>query len=480
MPASTTLARRPRPGLPARRVAIGGLELSPDGMSPVDAGDSTARRARVPAPPARGLNPARPRRSARRRPVPGASGAAWYTGYIHGTLDRRRLSAEPDDAVRRQPRSGRGARHEHPCAAGSSAPTLATSSAARSGTCASRTPTGSASRWRSRTPTTSGCPTSASRPSTGCSTTSTRSCASACSCPRRRSWRAAARSRAPLRTLESRDAGPRVRRPGVLGVVRVGLPERRHPPAPGRPAGLRRGAERASPARRHRRRGHLREPRAAGAVRRRHRGRRGRGAGSRARSPASAPAARDRSCCASWLAGSQGFYVPSLYEVRYGDDGTPSGFAPRRARARRSPVRKAALTTAGASIRPPRRSSRRTPSSDRACSSRSCAAARTCAGSAGPATTTCPCAPSRPTASSRSPPRRAPHATRVGLVSIALCDHPEIERILARLGEMGYLDQPGVAAARRPHRADRAHCSARAASARSRSRPRPAPIGSGA
>src|SRR6185295_14596038 len=30
------------------------------------------------------------------------------------------------------------------------------------------------------------------------------------------------------------------------------------------------------------------------------------------------------------------------------------------------------------------------------------------------------------------------HASRVGLVSIALCDHPDIERILARLLEMGY------------------------------------------
>ena len=31
-----------------------------------------------------------------------------------------------------------------------------------------------------------------------------------------------------------------------------------------------------------------------------------------------------------------------------------------------------------------------------------------------------------------------PHAGRVGLVSIALCDHPEIDRILGRLLEMGY------------------------------------------
>ncbi|MDR1988898.1 MAG: radical SAM protein [Acidobacteriaceae bacterium] len=34
------------------------------------------------------------------------------------------------------------------------------------------------------------------------------------------------------------------------------------------------------------------------------------------------------------------------------------------------------------------------------------------------------------------------HASRAGLVSIALCDHPEIERILARLLEMGYMISP--------------------------------------
>jgi radical SAM superfamily enzyme YgiQ (UPF0313 family) len=35
-----------------------------------------------------------------------------------------------------------------------------------------------------------------------------------------------------------------------------------------------------------------------------------------------------------------------------------------------------------------------------------------------------------------------PHASRVGLVSIALCDHPEIERILGRLHELGYHISP--------------------------------------
>jgi radical SAM superfamily enzyme YgiQ (UPF0313 family) len=34
------------------------------------------------------------------------------------------------------------------------------------------------------------------------------------------------------------------------------------------------------------------------------------------------------------------------------------------------------------------------------------------------------------------------HASRVGLVSIALCDHPDIDRILARLLEMGYAISP--------------------------------------
>jgi radical SAM superfamily enzyme YgiQ (UPF0313 family) len=34
------------------------------------------------------------------------------------------------------------------------------------------------------------------------------------------------------------------------------------------------------------------------------------------------------------------------------------------------------------------------------------------------------------------------HSSRVGLVSIALCDHPDIERILASLLEMGYAIRP--------------------------------------
>ena len=49
------------------------------------------------------------------------------------------------------------------------------------------------------------------------------------------------------------------------------------------------------------------------------------------------------------------------------------------------------------------------------------------------------------------------HSSKVGLVSIALCDHPDIERILTRLSEMGYSISPAslrlddLTAADRPH-----------------------------
>ena len=61
------------------------------------------------------------------------------------------------------------------------------------------------------------------------------------------------------------------------------------------------------------------------------------------------------------------------------------------------------------------------------------------------------------------------HASKVGLVSIALCDHPDIERILARLNEMGYsispaslrlddLTEPIVRRPARERRADNHDC----------------------
>jgi hypothetical protein len=142
-------------------------------------------------------------------------------------------------------------------------------------------------------------------------------------------------------------------------------------------------------------------------------------------------------------------------------------------------VKKAALKTTEACDPPATRSSRPTPSSARASWSRWCAAAPTCAASAGPATTTCRSARSRPSASSSWPGAARAHASRAGLVSIALCDHPDIEHILRSLKAMGYsispaslrLDDltPTIVSLLR-----------RAASARSPSPRRPAPTGCGA
>ena len=51
-------------------------------------------------------------------------------------------------------------------------------------------------------------------------------------------------------------------------------------------------------------------------------------------------------------------------------------------------------------------------------------------------------------------------AAASGLVSIALCDHPDIERILVAPARDGLRDQPRVAAPRRPDRPDRPRCCA--------------------
>ena len=138
-----------------------------------------------------------------------------------------------------------------------------------------------ASRWLSRTPTGSGCRTSAFRPSIASSTTSRTSSASGSSCRRSRSWRSCLPPGAPLLTLESQtpvgefdiiafSVSFEWDYVNVLTLLRLaGMPalRGRAPPAPS--------------AGRHRRRRHVRQPRAAGAVRRRDRGRRGRGAGAR-------------------------------------------------------------------------------------------------------------------------------------------------------------------------------------------------------
>ena len=142
------------------------------------------------------------------------------------------------------------------------------------------------------------------------------------------------------------------------------------------------------------------------------------------------------------LATARGFYVPSFYEVRYGDDGTIDAFVPRAGTGAPPVVKKAAVKTTEA-LDPPA-TSIFTPDTEfgsrflvevvRGCANlcRFCWAGYNYL-------------PVRAFPTDRilelAQAARA-HANRVGLVSIALCDHPDIELLLTRLGEMGYSISP--------------------------------------
>jgi radical SAM superfamily enzyme YgiQ (UPF0313 family) len=132
----------------------------------------------------------------------------------------------------------------------------------------------------------------------------------------------------------------------------------------------------------------------------------------------------------------RGFYVPSFYEPHYAADGTLAGY--RAAANAPMPIRKAALRTTDA-VDPPV-TSIFTPDTEfgsrflvevvRGCANlcRFCwAGYNYLPVRAFPADRILDLA-----AAART------YANRAGLVSIALCDHPEIERILARLHELGY------------------------------------------
>jgi len=142
------------------------------------------------------------------------------------------------------------------------------------------------------------------------------------------------------------------------------------------------------------------------------------------------------------LATERGFYVPSLYEPRYAGDGTLTGYTVRAGVDAPLPVRKAALKTTEA-VDPPV-TSIFTPDTEfgsrflieivRGCANlcRFCWAGYNYL-------------PVRafPTDRILDPARAArTHANRVGLVSIALCDHTDIEHIVANLNGMGYSISP--------------------------------------
>jgi len=139
------------------------------------------------------------------------------------------------------------------------------------------------------------------------------------------------------------------------------------------------------------------------------------------------------------LSQERGFYVPSFYEPQYGLDGALTGYVQAAgAPPAPMPVRKAAVRSTDA-LDPPA-TSIFTPETEfgsrflvevvRGCANlcRFCWAGYNYL-------------PVRSFPADRIlhlAEAARPHASRVGLVSIALCDHPEIERILARLHEMGY------------------------------------------
>ncbi|MDO8834445.1 MAG: radical SAM protein, partial [Vicinamibacterales bacterium] len=138
----------------------------------------------------------------------------------------------------------------------------------------------------------------------------------------------------------------------------------------------------------------------------------------------------------------RGFYVPSRIEVQYGPDGTIRAFVPRDGRDIPLPVRKAALRTTDA-VDPPA-TSIFTPDTEFG-SRLLIEVVRGCANLCRFCWAGYNYLPVRAFPADRILQIAADarqHADRVGLVSIALCDHPEIERILARLGEMGYSISP--------------------------------------
>ena len=152
--------------------------------------------------------------------------------------------------------------------------------------------------------------------------------------------------------------------------------------------------------------------------------------------------ASDRDDLLHRLAAERGFYIPSFYDVEYKDDNTIARFVPREGTGALPVVKKAALKTTEA-VDPPA-TMIFTPETEfgsrflievvRGCANlcRFCWAGYNYL-------------PVRAFPKDRilqlAEQARA-HSDRVGLVSIALCDHPDIEEILTRLVAMGYSISP--------------------------------------
>ena len=152
--------------------------------------------------------------------------------------------------------------------------------------------------------------------------------------------------------------------------------------------------------------------------------------------------ASDRDDLLRRLVGERGFYVPSFYDVQHGTDGTIEAFVPKEGTGAPATVKKAALKTTEA-VDPPA-TTIFTPDTEfgsrflvevvRGCAN----LCRFCW--AGYNYLPVRAFPKDRILQLAESARR--HSNHAGLVSIALCDHPEIEEILTRLVDMGYSISP--------------------------------------
>jgi radical SAM superfamily enzyme YgiQ (UPF0313 family) len=152
--------------------------------------------------------------------------------------------------------------------------------------------------------------------------------------------------------------------------------------------------------------------------------------------------AADRPDLLTRLAAERGFYIPSFYVVHYHDDGTIAAFEPKPGTGAPAVVKKAAVKSTE-HLDPP---STRIFTPDTEFGSRFLIeVVRGCANLCRFCWAGYNYLPVRAFPADRilELAREAkPHASRAGLVSIALCDHPEIERILAGLMDLGYSISP--------------------------------------
>ena len=142
------------------------------------------------------------------------------------------------------------------------------------------------------------------------------------------------------------------------------------------------------------------------------------------------------------LAGRTGFYIPSFYDVRYESDGTIADFVPKEGTGAPRTVRKAALRTTEA-VEPPA-TSIFTPDTEFG-SRLLIEVVRGCANLCRFCWAGYNYLPVRAFPTERILARAKaarPYAHRIGLVSIALCDHPDIEEILRQLVAMDYSISP--------------------------------------